>query len=91
MVIYTIFHIVTGILKLIGSLTCKEAKALCACYLISVNSKMVLFSVSCCWYMLELPHRGNPNMYQQHIFDGLEILHYKLFFHKLLNYLCFFN
>ena len=44
MLIYTIFHKVTCILTLIGSLTCcKEAKTLRACYLISVNFKMVFF------------------------------------------------
>ena len=40
-------------------------------------------STICCWYMLGLPHRGNTNMYPQHMFNGLEILHYKLFFNYL--------
>ena len=27
----------------------------------------LIFSNICCWYTLELPHRGNSNVYLQHM------------------------
>ena len=36
---------------------------------INVNFKIVflIFSNICCWYILELPHRGNANVFLQHM------------------------
>ena len=41
------------------------------------NVFYLFFSIICCQFMLELPHWGNFNMYQQHMFNGLENLHIK--------------
>ena len=42
-----------------------------------------LFNVSsiCCWYTLELPHRGNSNVHLQHYVHSInESFHHKRFF-----------
>ena len=46
------------------------------------------YSNKCCWYTLELPHRGNSNVHLQHMFiHKMSAFHHIRAFHKFLN--CF--
>ena len=52
------------------------------------------FSKICCWYTLELPHRGNSKVHLQHNVHSINdqvFFTIKQGFHKFLNYLflCF--
>ena len=68
----------TGILILIGSLSCFKEESQWTRYLFSVYFKIgfLNFSKVCCWYTLELPHRGNSNVHLQHPFNN-ECFHHK--------------
>ena len=49
------------------------------------------FSNICCWYTLELPHRGNSNVHIQHmVIQQIRVLHHKtVFFPQTLQLLFF--
>ena len=51
----------------------------------------IIFRSICCWYTLELAHRGNSIVYLQHMLIQLmSAFHHQKGFHKLLNcFLCF--
>ena len=62
--------IVTGNIILIGSLRClKEAKTMGhdTGFKCKFKFSFLIFSNICCWYTLELPHRGNSNVHLQHM------------------------
>ena len=67
MKILTVCGVVTDILILIGILRClKQGKTMNMVLGVNVNLKLI-FSNIYCWYTLELPHRGNSNMYLQYM------------------------
>ena len=34
-----------------------------------LQNSFLIYSSICCWYTLELPHRGNSNVYLKHVFS----------------------
>ena len=67
-----------------GSFRCLKEESQWTCYLFSLyfKSGFLNFSNICCWYTLELPHRGNyrgnSNVHLQHVsIQKMSVFHYK--------------